>query len=147
MLWIFVTKWFVVLEADSLDEKQKCCTNTWESNGKVVAPCVLMICPVEKYWLLTPNFKILRSTLHIFVHSCPLRACRSMFYTQKVKHLNTHFLFTVFQWPSFDENNNRNNFTFLAFPFFGSFFWELVLKKVLSKVLLCLSYFLQLLFF
>ena len=48
----------------------------------------------------------------------------------------------VFQWLSFDENNNHNNSTFISVRLF----WETDLLKILFWGFLCLSYFWQFLF-
>ena len=60
------------------------------SSGKVVAPSVLVICPVDKNrgsntknWLLAPKIQILGSKVHIFIPSGPLEPRRSIFSTQK----------------------------------------------------------------
>ena len=59
-------------------------------NGKVVAPCILVIYPVDKYCdskaknlLLAPNIKMFGSNLHIFVPSGKFELHRSMFSTRK----------------------------------------------------------------
>ena len=63
----------------------------WGSpNGKVVAPGILVICPVDKNydchtknWLLAPNIQIFGSKKHIFAPSSQLKPHWSMFSTQK----------------------------------------------------------------
>ena len=59
-------------------------------NVKVVAPGILVICPVDKYrnsktknWLLAPNIPIFGSKLHIFVPSGQFEPYWSMFSTRK----------------------------------------------------------------
>ena len=60
-------------------------------NGKVVAPDIQVICPVDKKrdskikknGLLAPNIQIFGSKLHIFISSAQLELHRSMFSTQK----------------------------------------------------------------
>ena len=59
-------------------------------NGKVLAPGMLVICPVDKNcdyhtknWLLAPNIQILGSKKQIFAPSGQLEPHRSMFSTQK----------------------------------------------------------------
>ena len=60
-------------------------------NGKVVAPGILVICPVNKNcdyyiknWLFAPNIQIFGSKKHIFAPSGQLELHRSMFSTQKM---------------------------------------------------------------
>ena len=59
-------------------------------NGKVVAPGILVICPVDKNsnyhtknWLFAPNIQILGSKKHIFAPSGQFEPHRSMFSTRK----------------------------------------------------------------
>ena len=59
-------------------------------NGKVVAPGIVVICPIDKNrdhytknWLLAPNIQILGSKKHIFAPSGQLEPHRSMFSTRK----------------------------------------------------------------
>ena len=60
------------------------------SNGKVVAPGIVVICSIDKNrdhytknWLLAPNIQILGSKKHIFAPSGQLEPHRSMFSTRK----------------------------------------------------------------
>ena len=60
------------------------------SNGKVVAPGIVVICPIDKNrdhytknWLLAPNIQIFGSKKHIFAPSGQLELHWSMFSTQK----------------------------------------------------------------
>ena len=60
------------------------------SNGKVVAPGIVVICSIDKnrnaytkIWLLAPNIQILGSKKHIFAPSGQFEPHRSMFLTRK----------------------------------------------------------------
>ena len=73
-----------------------------KNNGKVVAPGLLVICPVyrnrvyhTKNWLLAPNIPIFRSKLHIFVPSSQIEPYRLMFGPLKAK-FGPKYAFLVF---------------------------------------------------
>ena len=81
------------------------------SNGKVVAPGILVICSVDKNcnhhtknWLFAPNIRILGLKKHIFAPSRQLEPHRSMFSTRKRCHIG----FLIWWYRKF-YSDSRNN--------------------------------------